>query len=466
MSRRVDVAIIGAGSAGVSALRTVRQFTDNYLLIDGGALGTSCARVGCMPSKSLIETARLFERRYRLKSRGITGTEHLSVHTKDVLEQVRSDRDFFTQTTANLTDELSKNHFLQGYARFDAPNQLDVDGKKIECGAVIVATGTQAYVPAHWQSLGHRLLVSDWLFEQTDLPHKLGVVGLGAIGLEVGQALAHLGHDVVGVDLADALGGAQDPAIIKVAHETIGRSLPMHTGHHVALSDSGDGVSMQFGDHRCGVDNVIVAVGRTPNVANLNLQALGVPLNTAGVPESDPQTCQIGDLPVFIAGDVSVHQPLQHEAIDEGAIAGFNAVCADIRAYRRRVPLKITFTDPQIAQFGCGYGSLDLTTTVIGQALMADNGRARISGMNAGLIRLYANRAGLLLGGELLCDHAEHMAHLLAWQITHSATVASILRQPFYHPVVEEAIRSALRTMAKKLYKNHSVVEWQEPILL
>jgi dihydrolipoamide dehydrogenase len=209
---------------------------------------------------------------------------------------------------------------------------------------------------------------------------------------------------------------------------------------------SGETVSETF-------DYIIAATGRTPNVHNLGLEHTGIVLDAKGIPLYDRTTMQCGASAIFIAGDVNNDVPLLHEAADEGRIAGENAASyPDIRAGLRRTPLAVVFTDPQIATVGARYAELPSSRYVTGIVSFEDQGRSRVMLRNRGLLHVYAEiGTGRLLGAEMTGPDAEHLAHLLAWAIQGKLTVHEALERPFYHPVVEEGLRTALRDAAMKL---------------
>lgn len=152
-----------------------------------------------------------------------------------------------------------------------------------------------------------------------------------------------------------------------------------------------------------------------------------------------------------MAGDVHGHSGLLHEAADEGHIAGHNAATfPDIRAHMRRVPLSIVFSDPQMAIVGTP-GDQD-EPMAMGEVDYGDQGRARVMHENRGCVRIWAKeRCGHITGAEMLGPRVEHTAHLLAWAIGADLTVHQALAMPFYHPVIEEGIRTALRRLAANL---------------
>jgi len=468
--REVEVAIIGSGTAGLNAMGRVRRAKKSFVLINGGEPGTTCARVGCMPSKALIQVAEDFHRRTLYPRMGIEGGDGLSVDLPEVMEYVRELRDTFVdRVLSNSTDHLSEEEFIEQYARFVEPNLLELeDGSRIRAERIVIATGSTPIVPEAWKAFGDRIVTSDELFELEELPASLAVVGLGVIGLELGQAIARLGVEVTGFDLAERLGGATDPKVVEAAREVIGKEFPLHLGHPVEVSEEPDGrLRVTAGEASVVVEKVLASMGRRPNLDRLGLEKLGVELDENGIPPYDPNTMQIGELPLFLAGDVDADRPILHEAGDEGKIAGYNAAhWPEIRAFRRKVPLAITFCDPNIVRVGRCFSELDPETTAIGEMKVAPVGRALIMGRNRGTIRVYADKAsGQFLGAEMCAPRAEHLGHLLAWCIRKGATVGELIQMPFYHPVMEEALQAALNALYHQVEaKNGSPVPELEPM--
>ena len=450
--RNVDVAIIGTGSAGLFALSKVRRGTDNFVIINGGELGTTCARVGCMPSKALIQVAEDFERRQMFERHGIGGHDNLHMRIGHALEHVRNLRDIFVDkvldgSTDNLGDE-----FIEGYARFVAPDVLDVDGLIIRARKVIIATGSRPFVPAAWAAFGERIITTDTLFELEDLPESLAVVGLGVIGLELGQALHRLGVAVTGIDKLKVIGGLHDPVVNQTAIDILGKEFSLWLGQAAEVREEGDKLRVICGENSVLVDRILASLGRVPNLENLGLEKLGAPLDARGIPLYNPHTMQVGDLPVFIAGDVNGDRAILHEAGDEGRIAGYNAVQDRPVAFQRKTPLAITFCDPNIASVGAALTELDPEQTAIGEMRFGALGRALIMGKNKGVLRVYADKdTGLLRGAALIGPRGENLAHLLAWCIQLGLTVFDVLRLPFYHPVIEEGLQAALYDLRGKI---------------
>ena len=452
MERSVDVVVIGAGTAGLAAVSQVRQANKSFILINGGELGTTCARVGCMPSKALIQVGHDLHRRQLFDREGIEGGEGLSANLPDVLEHVRDLRDILVdRVLGNSTDQMEE-EFLDGYARFVEPGRLQVGDDVIQAENIIIACGTRPVVPPAWVDFGDRILTSDTLFEQEDLPEAVAVVGLGIIGLELGQALAQLGIAVTGIDQAETIAGLSDPSARQSAIEVMSRAFPLWLGHTAELQDEGGRIRVSAGEQSVVVDKVLAAMGRQPNLDWLALEHAGIALDDQGAPSFDPATMRCGDSRVFIAGDISGSDQVLHEAAAEGRIAGYNAARDESVAFARKTPLAITFSSPNICTVGTPYDALDPEEIETGEMRLGPVGRALLMGANRGIIRLYADkRNGVLLGATIIAERGEHLAHLLAWCIGEKMTVLQLLRKPFYHPTMEEAIQGALKDLLQKL---------------
>jgi dihydrolipoamide dehydrogenase len=456
--RKVDVAIIGAGTAGLNARREVEKQGGRPLMIEGGAYGTTCARVGCMPSKLLIAAAEAAHAIKGAAQFGLPATAHIDGAA--VMARVQRERDRFVGFVVAGTEAIPPDQRLLGRARFTGPTTLEVDDHtRVEARAVVVATGSTPFLPPPFDTVAEHVLTSDTVFELPDLPESLAVIGTGVIALELGQAMQRLGVRVAFFSPFDAVGPLTDPEVAQVARRDLAAELDLRLGTAMlAATPAASGMTLRWreadGTERDEIfARVLVAAGRRPNIAGLGLEATGLTLDQAGLPVIDPQTAQCGDGPIFFAGDVAGHIPLLHEASDEGRIAGANAVAwPEVQRATRRAPLAIAFTDPQMAMIGLHYDQLPAGAHAIGQVSFENQGRARVMGRNQGLLRVYASaRDCTLLGAEMFGPAAEHMAHLLAWSVQQRMTVPQALSMPFYHPVLEEGLRTALRDLAAKL---------------
>jgi dihydrolipoamide dehydrogenase len=449
--RQVDVAILGAGTAGLSASSEVRKVTDKFVVINGGAEGTTCARVGCMPSKVLIQVANDFHRRSVFTQEGISGDEHLRVDHHKVLQYVRSLRDSFVKGVLKTNEELGE-RMIHGYARFHEPTVLEVERQIIRAKRVIIATGSTPLIPKDWRDFSTHILTTDTLFEQQKLPTDMAVVGLGAVGVEMSQALARLGIHITGIDRGEHLAGLTDPEVNAYVHPLLAQEFALHMGTAAQVAATDGQLRVQIANTTLHPEKILASLGRSPNIGALQLERLGVPLNKEGLPPHDPTTMQVANLPVFIAGDVDRTRAVLHEAADEGRIAGFNSVQEHPHCFQRRTPLAIVFCEPNIAVVGQSFASVKDRDIAIGEARFDNQGRATVMAEPRGILRVYGDPAnGRVLGAELAAPAGEHLAHLLAWAMQKEMTVFDMLQLPVYHPVVEEGMRTALRTLSQQI---------------
>ena len=453
--RQVDIVIIGSGSAGLNALAQVRDAGRSFVLINGGEVGTTCARIGCMPSKVMIKIAEEYYRRTHFGQFGIDGHAGLSLDVSEAMKHVQELRDGFVQgVISRSTAKLSPDVFIQDYGRLLEPTLVEAAGQRFRAKAVVIATGSTPIVPAPWRQFGRHVITTDEVFELEDLPASVAIIGMGTIGLELGQSLARMGVEITGFDQLERIAGIADPEVNRCAIELMRAEFAIHLGATATLAEADGKLRVRAGGHEALVDKVLSSIGRVPMVEGLGLEALGLPLDARGVPPFDPHTMQVGDLPVFLAGDVTGDRQVLHEATDEGKIAGYNAAQVEHAPtrFKRKTPFYVNFCDPNIIAVGARFDQVDPDRSAIGEVRFATVGRARAMGETQGVLRIYADRAsGRVLGSEMIAPRGEHLGHLLAWSIEQGLTVGDLLRMPFYHPVIEGALKTALGDVYRKI---------------
>ncbi|MGI4857399.1 MAG: dihydrolipoyl dehydrogenase [Janthinobacterium lividum] len=481
--RDVDVAVIGAGSAGMSAYRAAVKHGARTVLIESGEYGTTCARHACMPSKLLIAAANALHDTTLLDGFGIALDTPPRVDAARVLARVRRERDRFAGLVVDEVAGFPAEDKLRGLARFLSDTVLQVgDDIEVHARAIVIATGAAAVIPDEYRVLGPTLVTSDDVFEWRTLPRRLAVVGTGVIAIELGQALSRLGVDVTMFGKGDSLAAISDPKVADYALHTFTREFPIHQHAQVQAALDGDGrAELRFtdaqGHARCETfDLVLVATGRTPNLGKLSLENTSVRRDEHGVPLFDPDTLQClsertgreddqtgghPSTPIFIAGDANHQRPWLNDASNEGRIAGEGAVNWPAATPQARpVVLSLVFSDPGVLLAGQALSALDPDAIAIGEVSFEDQGRSRVTQRNHGLLRVYADlRSGHLLGAEGIAPAGEHLAHLIAWCVQQRMTLDQILTMPFYHPVFEEGLRTALRDAAKARVRAHPCAE-------
>lgn len=462
-----DVAIIGAGSAGMTAYRAARAHGKSVVLIEGGAYGTTCARVGCMPSKLLIAAA---DAAHAIASAPAFGIRAEAVHIdgKAVMQRVKAERDRFVGFVVDGVEQIDAAERLHGYARFIADDCLQLGDKmQVHAERIVIATGASPRIPDALRGLGPQLIVNDDVFAWDDLPESVAVIGVGVIGLELGQALQRLGVRVAVFGRSGTLAQIGDADVNRAAIACLGAELDLRLNTTIVSAQrAGDRVALRSRDASGNERDeyyqfVLAATGRVPNVAKLALENTSLKLNEHGVPLYDMHTMQCGDSAIFIAGDVDGDRPILHEAADEGRIAGdnvgrFPAVVPGLR----HIAMSVAFTDPQVAAVGQTSRNLKNIGHEYGELSFENQGRSRVMLQNRGLLKVYGEHGThRFLGAEMIGPRAEHLAHLLAWACQSGLTVEQMLGMPFYHPVVEEGLRSALRDLKEKLMRRVDPME-------
>lgn len=461
--REVDVAILGAGTAGLAAYRAAAEHTDKVVIIDGGPLGTTCARVGCMPSKLLIAAAEAAHHSRHSHVFGVQNSK-TSIDGKAVMARVQGERDRFVQSVLESVDSIPSHHKIDAYGRFVDEHLLELsNGEQLRARSVIIATGSRPVQAASLAGAGARLLTTDSLFELDNLPHSTAVFGPGVVGLELGQALSRLGVNVRLFGVGGSLGPLRDPAVKAYAKAAFEKEFYMDIDAHVeSVGETTTGVEVSYRDKKGAIvsetfDYLLAATGRRPNIDGLALENTSLALDKHGIPEFHGFTLQCGRSGIFIAGDANNDQPLLHEAADEGKIAGHNAALypQGVHAGIRRAPIGVVFTDPQIGLAGLTLDQVQLRcghNYAVGEVSFDNQGRSRVMAINKGILRVYGEQgSGLFLGAEMFGPRAEHIAHLLAWAFQQRMTVSRMLEMPFYHPVIEEGVRTALRDLNARL---------------
>jgi dihydrolipoamide dehydrogenase len=462
---KVDIAIIGSGSAGINAFRAAEKYTDNIMMFEAAHYGTTCARVGCMPSKLLIVAANRAHDAQDMQKFGIE-SKGIKVCGKSVMSRVKQQRDAFAGgVVESMHKRIDASKLVKQKASFLSDNILKLEnGDEVEANAIVIATGSRPFVPDIFHGAGDRLVVNDDIFEWDDLPKSVVVFGTGVVGIELGQALHRLGVRTRILGRSCTLTMLNDPEVLGAARKIFADELDIcydATVHEV--QNTGSMVRVKYTDAYGKAweeefEYLLAATGRAPNTDNIGLENTSLKIGKDGVPEHDRTTLRCGDTNIFIAGDASGELQLLHEAVDEGRIAGTNAATLPkVAPGDRTAHLGIVFSEPQIAVVGQSYADLKASGRVFttGSCDFAKQGRAVVLMENHGLLNIYADtKTKKVLGAEMAMPAAEHISHLIAWCIQNDMSVEDMLAMPYYHPVLEEGLRTALRHAQEQFYSS------------
>jgi len=454
-----DIIIIGAGTAGISAYKEAVKHTNNILIINDGPWDTTCARVGCMPSKVLISTANRMHDLQNAQEVGLNAS--VDINTDQVMKHVRNLRDRFTKATLKDVHQWPTEHKISGKAHFIDSETIEVNGKQYQSKSFILAVGSTPNYDQTWkQELGDRLITTDQIFELDTLPKSLAVIGSGVIALEIAQAMHRLGVETTIFARSKRIGIFTSSKLQQLAQEELSKELNFlfETLPAEAKSTSG-GVILNYrinGEEKSlQAEYVLSATGRSSLLDNLKLENIDKSFQDIKLLPINAKTKQLDNYPIFIAGDAYTSTPLQHEAAHEGKKVVYNCLnYPQVNSVKTLTPLGIVFSHPEMAIVGQSYKQLkdNGIDFVTGEASYERQGRAIVLGKNKGAIEVYIERKShKLLGAELFTEATEHMAHLLSWIIGEELTLNDILEKPFYHPTLEEGLRTALKHARRQL---------------
>ncbi|MEG0487587.1 MAG: dihydrolipoyl dehydrogenase [Acinetobacter sp.] len=448
-----DIIIIGAGTAGISAYKEAIKHTSNILIINDGPWDTTCARVGCMPSKVLISTAnRMHDIQYADE---VGLTVQSNIDTSQVMQHVRNLRDRFTNATLRDVNSWNSTHKINGQAKFIDADTIEVNGQSYSAKSFIIAVGSTPNYEAEWKKeIDYKLITSDDIFELPTLPKSIAVIGSGVIAIELAQAMQRLGVETTVFARSKKVGVLSSPQLQEIAQIELSKELNIKFEIlPSSVKNTDNGIEINFIENNQSkqiyVEYILAATGRQSNLKTLNLENINPSYaDTKKLPLNN-ETKQLADLPIFIIGDAFTQTPLQHEAANEGKLVISSCLnFPQIINLKKLTPLGIVFSNPEMAIVGSSYSNLSRSGIefITGYASYEKQGRALTLGKNKGAIEVYIDKnTRKLLGAELFVEAAEHMAHLLAWMISEDVTLDDILQKPFYHPTLEEGLRTAFK---------------------
>lgn len=454
-----DIIIIGAGTAGIAAYKEAIKFTKNILIINDGPWDTTCARAGCMPSKVLIATANRMHDIHTASKLGLK--LKAEIDTSEVMQHVRKLRDRFTKATLKDVNSWNPSHRISGRASFIDKQTVSVNNIHYQAKSFIIAVGSTPVINEEWKKeLGNLLITSDQIFELKTLPKKIAVVGSGVIAIELAQALHRLGVETTVFARSQRLGSLSSPTLQALAQDILCDELEIKfktLPDHVEKNDQQIMIRFRENnkDKQLDVDYILNATGRSSLLNTLSLENISPEYTDSKKLPIDTSTKQLDDLPIFIIGDAFSSTPIQHEAAHEGRKTVENCLnFPHIKPIKSLIPLGIMFSSPEMASVGHNHHYLteDNIAFITGFTSYEQQGRSIVNGKNNGAIEVYVDsKTRKLLGAELLATGAEHLAQLLSWTIAQDLTVDEILENPFYHPTIEEGVRSALKHARRQL---------------
>ncbi len=475
MSEQFDVIVIGGGPGGYVAAIRAAQLGMNVACVDewknskgGPALGGTCTNVGCIPSKALLQSSEHFDHAgHHFAEHGIS----VSGLSLDVTRMVARKDTVVKQNNDGIAYLFKKNKvsFFHGRASFvKAVNSTDGGGYEIKViGAaeealagkqIIVATGSSARALPGTPFDEDMILSNDGALRIGAVPKKLGLIGSGVIGLEMGSVWRRLGAEVTVLEALPIFLGAVDEQIAKEAHKAfVKQGLKIELGVSVGdINKSKKGVSVAWtnakGDPQAlEVDKLIVSIGRVPNTVGLNAEAVGLQLDERGAIVVDDQ-CRTSLAGVWAVGDVVRGPMLAHKAEEEGVAVAERMAGQHGHVNFNTIPWVI-YTNPEIAWVG----QTEQQLKAAGRAYKAGtfpflaNGRARALGDTTGMVKMLADAAtDEILGVHIVGPMASELIAECVVAMEFRASSEDIARICHAHPSLSEATKEAALAVDKR----------------
>lgn len=446
---KTDLCIIGAGSAGLSIAAGAAQMGAKVVLIEGHKMGGDCLNTGCVPSKSLLAAAKAAKIARASGKFGVNGTVptvdfgKANAHVHNVIATIAPHDSVERFEGLGCT-------VIQAHGKFTSRDTVEAGGKSIKARRFIIATGSRAAVPPIPGLSDVPHFTNETIFDNTQLPDHLIIIGGGPIGCEMAQAHRRLGARVTILDAARILPKDDPDAVEVVRQRLLAEGIVIREGVKIAqVAPNGNGIAVILGGGNGGSEtlagsHLLVAAGRKPNVENLGLEAAGVEYSAKGV-KVDARL-RTSNWRVYAAGDVAGGYQFTH-------LAGYHAGII-IRNVLFRVPAKaepaalpwVTYTDPELAHVGLSEADARAKHGDAIKVLRADfkgNDRAIAEGEPDGFLKVIVANNGKILGATLVGLHAGEL--ILPWVLAISngmkiGSMASIIAP---YPTLSEISKRA-----------------------
>jgi pyruvate/2-oxoglutarate dehydrogenase complex dihydrolipoamide dehydrogenase (E3) component len=448
-SGRYNLLVIGAGPAGLVAAIGAAGLGAKVALVEKHLMGGDCLNVGCVPSKALIAAAKAAAAVRRAHEFGVRVPDGSTVDFAAVMERLRRLRaDLSHHDSAARFTELGIDVFV-GDGQFVDRKRFEIDGRTIEFSKACIATGARAAAPAI-EGLGDvPYLTNESVFSLTELPRRIGFIGAGPIGCELSQAFRRFGSEVTLVESAHGILPREDREAAEIVLQSMlrdGVDLKC-CARDLRVRQEDDGIHLAVHlDHEqqqydVAVDQVMVAVGRAPNVEGLGLESAGVEYQPKGITVND--RLQTTNRRIYAAGDVASKYQFTHSADFQARIVIQNALFFGRRRASKLTIPWCTYTEPELAHVGKSQAELEQSGTEC-QTFTVDMNevdRAILDGEDEGFVRVHADHKGRILGATAVAAHAGDMIGELSLAMTHGLTLGKISGAIHCYPTQAEAIR-------------------------
>ncbi|WNM57695.1 dihydrolipoyl dehydrogenase family protein [Candidatus Nitrospira allomarina] len=453
-----DLIIIGGGSAGYAAARTAQAQGADVGIVDQGPLGGLCILRGCMPTKAILRSSDLAALIRRAPEFGLHST-NLQVSLAAIID--RKNR-LIKEFAEDRIQALKHPRFTlyQEHAHFVSPTIIQAGHQRLSAKAYIIATGSViSHIPIPGlEEAGY--LTSDEVLELDTMPESMIVLGGGPVALELAQFFSRIGVNVTLIQRSGHILSDSDEDLVRPVEAHLrAEGMTVYTNTRLQhISTSGGTKTVHFlhqgQPQQVSATTILQALGRRPNIDGLNLEAAQVAHQTNAIfVNKDMRTSQPQ---IFAVGDVNGGYEIVHIAIEEGEIAGWNAVHPNLppKHFDSRLKTQVVFTDPQLASVGLSEREcLDRQLPyLVASYPFNDHGKSLCLGETYGHVKVLCHpESGEILGGHIVGPEASELIHELIAIMHFHGTVHDLLRIPHYHPTLAEILTYPAEELVGKL---------------
>lgn len=445
---RYNLLVIGGGSAGLVSAAGGAGVGAKVALVEKHLLGGDCLNTGCVPSKTVLASAKLLGEIARAGDYGIAVPSGTAVDFAAIMQRMRRVRaDISHHDSAYRFTDMGIDVFL-GDGRFTSPTTFEIDGKTIPFKKAVIATGSRAAtlpIPGLAEA-GH--LTNETFFELTQQPQTLAVIGGGPIGAELSQAMQRFGTQVTIFDILPQILGREDKdaaAIVQAQMQRDGINLALEASiSHISADASGKTIhyTQNGAEKTLTVDEILLAVGRRPNIEGLNLEAAGVEYTKSGVTVNDK--LQTSNANIFGAGDVAQKYQFTHLADAAARIVIQNALFLGRKKLSAITLPWVTYTDPEVAHVGLYDHEAEAQGTAVETftTAIADTDRGRADGISDGFVKIHVKKGtDQILGATIVAPHAGEMINEITLAMVAGLGLKTLAQVIHPYPTQAEAIR-------------------------
>jgi pyruvate/2-oxoglutarate dehydrogenase complex dihydrolipoamide dehydrogenase (E3) component len=454
-----DLIVLGGGASGLTAARTARRLGARVLLAEADRIGGECTWEGCVPSKALLHAAGVA---HQLRTAGTLGvrTSAIEVDIARVMACVRAAAERVSAFESADVLRTEGIEVAMTRARFLDPRTIEIDGRRLTARRFVVCTGAGPAIPPIAGLSESPHLTYESVFELDHLPATLIVLGAGPVGVELAQAFVRLGSRVVLVERLERVLAVADPeASAALAERLRAEGVTLRLGAVVErVEPAGPGVALILGTERVQGDALLVATGKRPRLAGLDLERAGIEHGPEGIRVDERlRTTQAG---IYAAGDVTGGPQFTHYAGWQGYVAARNALLpgANRRGRRSAVPWAV-FTDPEVAQVGAAEAQARSRgrEVIVHRLRLERVDRAQTVNATDGFIKVLAGPDGHLLGAVIVGPAAGELANELSVALEAGLRPPDLARAIHVYPT----FGSGIQQLASNAALDHAMSGWR-----